>query len=156
MSQTRACPHCGNVIEVYRNPAPTVDLVIHDPARGVVLVRRGKEPFGYALPGGFVETGETVESAALREALEETGLRLTLTGLLGVYSDPARDARRHTLSTVFTAVAANPDDVHGGDDAAEARFYPLDALPPLVFDHARILEHFQEVLAGNRLMATVN
>lgn len=147
------CPRCGASVHVYRNPAPTVDMIIHDPQRGVVLVRRGTPPFGHALPGGFVEEGETVEQAAVREALEETGLRIRLKGLLGVYSDPRRDPRRHTISTVFTAAADNPEDIAGGDDAAEARFYPLDRLPPLVFDHSLILEHFKEVLAGRRCLA---
>lgn len=155
MSDILRCPACESEVTVWQNPAPTVDVIIHEPARGVVLVRRGKPPFGYALPGGFVEVGETVEEAALREMLEETALHVTLTGLLGVYSDPARDARRHTISTVFTARAANPGDVRGGDDAAEARFFPLDALPVLVFDHARVLRHFLEALEGRRLLGQV-
>ena len=149
------CPQCGHQVETWRNPAPTVDIIIHEPGQGVVLVRRGKPPYGHALPGGFVEEGESVEAAAVREALEETALHITLTGLLGVYSDPARDPRRHTMSTVFVARAANPEAVCGGDDAAEAAFCPLDALPVLAFDHARILTHFQAVLAGTRLLAPV-
>lgn len=149
------CPRCGTAVHAYRNPAPTVDMIIHDPQRGVVLVRRGAPPYGYALPGGFVEEGETVEQAAVREAQEETGLNIVLQGVLGVYSDPRRDPRRHTMSTVFTAQARNPEEVQGGDDAAEARFYPLDALPPLVFDHALILAHFKEVLVGKRGLAAV-
>lgn len=153
MSKVLLCPVCGTAVKTWRNPAPTVDVIIHDPLRGVVLVRRGTPPYGHALPGGFVEEGETVEQAAVREALEETGLHIVLEGLLGVYSDPARDPRRHTLSTVFTASARNPEAVKGGDDAAEARFYPLDDLPPPVFDHALILDHFREVLAGKRSLA---
>ncbi len=131
-----SCPHCG----MYRCPSPTVDAVIYEPSRGIVLVRRKYDPVGWALPGGFVDYGETVENAAVREAFEETGLHVTLTGLLGVYSDPARDARRHTISTVFMARTKNPEAVKGGDDAAEAAFFALDALPsPLVFDHAAII-----------------
>lgn len=78
-------------MNTYRNPTPTADIVIAAPGRGVVLVRRNNPPLGWALPGGFVDEGETVEACAIREALEETGLEVELTGLLGVYSDPARD-----------------------------------------------------------------
>lgn len=127
----------------YRNPLPTVDVVIYHPQRGVVLVKRRNPPHGWALPGGFVDYGETVEHAARREALEETSLAVSLLGLVGVYSDPGRDPRGHTISTVFAARTDEPDAVLGGDDAAEARFFPLDALPePLAFDHASILEDF--------------
>ena len=122
----------------HRNPAPTVDVVISLPGERVVLVARRFEPLGWALPGGFVDLGETVQAAATREALEETGLAVTLTALLGVYSDPRRDARRHTMSTVFLGRAAG--EPVGGDDAAEARAFRWDALPaPLCFDHAEIL-----------------
>lgn len=135
----------------YRNPLPTVDVVIHVPGRGVVLIQRRNPPPGWALPGGFVDVGETVEEAAVREALEETGLRVVLTGLLGVYSDPSRDPRQHTISTVFTALAENPEAMAGADDAAEARIFPLGQWPqPMAFDHGRILEDF---LAGLRRVA---
>lgn len=135
----------------YRNPLPTVDVVIHVPGRGVVLIQRRNPPPGWALPGGFVDVGETVEEAAVREALEETGLRVVLTGLLGVYSDPMRDPRQHTISTVFTALAENPEAMAGADDAAEARIFPLGQWPqPMAFDHGRILEDF---LAGLRRVA---
>ncbi len=125
----------------YKNPLPTVDCVIYHPEKGVVLVRRKNPPFGWALPGGFVDYGERVEDAARREALEETSLHVRLEGLLGVYSDPARDPRQHTISTVFIAVADNPEDVRGADDALEARYFPFHSLPePLAFDHKKILE----------------
>jgi 8-oxo-dGTP diphosphatase len=131
----------------HKNPLPTVDVVIHDPKLGVVLVKRKNPPPGWALPGGFVEYGETVENAARREALEETALRVRLTSLLGVYSHPDRDSRQHTISTVFTGVAENPQDLRGGDDAQEARFFPLGALPePLAFDHGQILKNFADTL----------
>ena len=95
-------------------------------------------------PGGFVDYGETVEQAAVREALEETGLRIRLTGLLGVYSDPARDPRRHTLSVVFIAQAENPEALAAGDDAAEARFFSMGEWPvPVAFDHLGILGDFE-------------
>lgn len=151
----RPCPHCNLPVEIWRNPAPTVDIVITHPSLGVVLVKRGKEPFGFALPGGFVEYGESVENAAVRETLEETNLKVRLTGLLGVYSDPARDPRRHTMSTVFMAEAENPSELCAGDDAAEAAFFAFDELPELVFDHERILRHVLDVLGGRRNIATV-
>jgi 8-oxo-dGTP diphosphatase len=122
----------------HRNPAPTVDVVIALPGDRVVLVARRFPPLGWALPGGFVDEGETVEAAAVREAREETGLEVTLTDLLGVYSDPRRDARRHTMSTVYLGRAAG--EPIGGDDAAEARAFAWSGLPaPLCFDHAEIL-----------------
>lgn len=123
----------------YENPTPTVDVVIQLDG-GVVLIRRNNPPLGWALPGGFVDKGERVEDAAVREALEETGLNVTLEQLLYVYSDPARDTRQHNLSVVFTATATGTPE--GADDAAEARVFPLDALPHLVFDHQRILADY--------------
>jgi 8-oxo-dGTP diphosphatase len=135
---------------IHKRPAPTVDIIIHEPGQGIVLVRRRFPPPGWALPGGFVEYGETVEEAAVRETREETNLDVTLTGLLGVYSDPQRDPRGHTISTVFTARAENPSALRGGDDAAEARFFPLDGLPEnLAFDHGRILHDFRDSLDHN-------
>ncbi|HET7825179.1 MAG TPA: NUDIX hydrolase [Anaeromyxobacter sp.] len=121
-----------------RGPSPTVDVVIALPGDRVVLVRRRNPPPGWALPGGFVDEGETLEAAAVREAKEETGLDVALTDLLYVYSDPRRDARRHTLSAVFLGRAGG--DPAGADDAAEARAFEWTALPsPIAFDHAEIL-----------------
>jgi 8-oxo-dGTP diphosphatase len=129
----------------HRNPAPTVDVVIALPGDRVVLVARRFPPLGWALPGGFVEEGETVEAAAVREAAEETGLAVTLTDLVGVYSDPRRDARKHTMSTVFLGRAAG--EPRGGDDAAEARAFGWGELPaPLCFDHAEILADARRLL----------
>lgn len=123
-----------------RNPVPTVDAII-EVAGGIVLIRRRFPPPGWALPGGFVEYGETVEAAAVREAEEETGLKVTLTRLFGVYSDPRRDPRHHTIAVVFTATAIGTPV--GGDDAAEAQVFTPTALPaPLAFDHSRILEDY--------------
>jgi 8-oxo-dGTP diphosphatase len=130
-----------------RNPYPTVDVVIFDPSRGVVLIERKNPPHGWALPGGFVDYGETVETAAVREAKEETGLDVVLTGLLGVYSDPDRDPRMHTMSVVFTGHAARPEAAKAGDDAGNLRFFALDDLPDLAFDHAKILDDFKATLA---------
>ncbi len=142
MTEDTACPHCGGTVRAHKNPVPTVDIVIVQPGKGVVLVERRFAPLGWALPGGFVDYGESVEQAALREALEETGLRVRLQELLGVYSDPARDARLHSISTVFIALADRVEEIRGGDDAAAAAFFPLTALPALAFDHASILDDF--------------
>lgn len=126
-------------------PSATVDVVIRVPGDRVVLVRRKHPPPGWALPGGFVDAGETVEAAALREAEEETGLAVELVDLLYVYSDPARDPRRQTLSVVFVARAAG--EPRGADDAEEARAFAWDALPsPLAFDHAEILRDARRFL----------
>ncbi|MDD6087723.1 MAG: NUDIX hydrolase [Desulfovibrionaceae bacterium] len=140
--------------EKWKNPTPTVDIVIIN-RNSVVLVRRSNPPYGSALPGGFVDEGETVEHAARREALEETGLEVRLTALLGVYSDPSRDPRKHTMSTVFLAETDHPEKICAGDDAAAASFVPFNELPQLAFDHARILRHAADVLAGKRQAATV-
>ena len=151
MKRNVTCPQCGAKLSKYRNPFPTADVVIYHPPRGIVLVKRGHEPLGMALPGGFVEEGESVEQAAVREMREETGLDVKLEGILGVYSDPERDPRFHTMTVTFVGKAAEPDALHAGDDAADAAFYPLNALPePLCFDHARAVEHFRQYLAGQR------
>jgi 8-oxo-dGTP diphosphatase len=127
----------------YRNPVPTVDAVIHIPGRGVVLIRRKIEPYGWALPGGFVVYGESVETASIREAQEETGLTVELTGLLGVYSDPHRDPRQHTMSVVFTAQPVNPAALAAGDDAGDVAVFPVGAWPQeMAFDHRRILDDY--------------
>ena len=123
-----------------RNPFPTVDVIIETEG-GIVLIERRNEPRGWALPGGFVDYGERMEDAARREAREETGLDVTLTDLLGVYSDPSRDPRQHNLSAVYVGHAQGTP--RGGDDAARARVYPVGAWPaPLCFDHARILADY--------------
>ena len=143
MQGSVSCPRCGAEVALFRNPLPTVDVLIHVPERGVLLIQRRNPPYGWALPGGFVDYGESVECAAVREALEETGLSVTLTGLLGVYSDPARDPRQHTLSVVFTAGIPSDSRPKAGDDAAKAVFFPLDRLPAdMAFDHEKILADF--------------
>ncbi len=131
----------------YRFPRPafTADIVaIARDAGGsrVLLIRRGNEPFAgrWALPGGFVDEGERPEDAARRELAEETGLRFDgPLDLVGVYGDPGRDPRGWTVSAAYRAMLDAPSAVEGGDDAAEARWFPLDALPPLAFDHDDIV-----------------
>jgi 8-oxo-dGTP diphosphatase len=127
-----------------------VDVVIYAPGRGVVLVERANPPYGWALPGGFVDYGESCEHAAIREAKEETGLDVELTGIVGVYSDPDRDPRQHTMSVVYSAQAPDPEQLSAGDDAAKACFFARSALPELVFDHHKILtDFFRSIVALN-------
>jgi ADP-ribose pyrophosphatase YjhB (NUDIX family) len=124
---------------IHRNPVPTVDIIIAVGA-GIVLVKRRNPPLGWALPGGFVDYGESLESAAVREAREETGLDVTLICQLHSYSDPRRDARLHTISTVFIARASGTP--HGADDALEAAIFSQNDMPSLVFDHGKILDDY--------------
>lgn len=124
-----------------RNPIPTVDIIIELESGGIVLIRRKNPPPGWALPGGFVDYGESLETAAVREALEETSLHVQLVELLHVYSDPNRDPRQHTMSTVFIATASGTP--RGEDDAAEAGVFSEQDLPtPLAFDHGQILQDY--------------
>jgi 8-oxo-dGTP diphosphatase len=128
-------------MSIPKGPAPTADVIIEIAGGGIVLVARRFPPPGWALPGGFIDVGETAEAAAIREAREETGLDVTLIDLLHVYSDPRRDPRQHTLSTVYIATATGVP--HAGDDAADAQIFAPDALPaPLAFDHATILADY--------------
>ncbi len=127
----------------YRNPTPTVDVVIELDGRPgtIVLIERGNEPRGWALPGGFVDEGEWLIDAAVREAKEETGLDVEVRELFHAYSNPLRDPRQHTTSTVFLGRATG--EPKGSDDAADARVFALDALPtPIVFDHATIIADY--------------
>lgn len=124
----------------HKNPAPTVDVIIECEG-GIVMIKRKNPPAGWALPGGFVDYGENLESAAVREAREETGLDITLVRQFHTYSDPDRDPRQHTITTVYIARASGKP--RGGDDAAEARVFSRDRLPePIVFDHKRILDDY--------------
>jgi ADP-ribose pyrophosphatase YjhB (NUDIX family) len=125
----------------FRNPVPTVDIIIELASGGIVLVKRKNPPPGWALPGGFVDYGESLEAAAVREAREETGLAVELVRQLHTYSDPGRDPRQHTISTVFVARARGIPQA--GDDAAETCIVTRDLCPvPLAFDHARILDDY--------------
>lgn len=135
-----ACPTCGTEVKSYRNPFPTVDVII-ETVGGIVLIARRNEPLGWALPGGFVDYGETLEHAAIREAKEETSLAVDNLRLVGCYSDPARDPRHHTISIVYAATGAG--EPHAADDAADLAVFPLSALPgKLCFDHDKILADY--------------
>ena len=143
MKETLTCPSCGCTIARYRNPFPTVDIIICDDSNQVVLIERRNEPLGWALPGGFVDYGEALEAAAIREAREETGLELLNLKQFRAYSDMARDPRQHNISLVFTSLGHGI--LRAGDDAGNARWFPLEALPsPLCFDHAQILADYRK------------
>jgi len=128
-----------------RTPPVAADTVIEladRPGRPIVLIERRNPPPGWALPGGFVDVGESLEQAAVREAREETSLAVRLKALLGCYSDPARDPRGHTVSPVYVAEAAG--EPVAADDARSLAVFDLDCLPArLAFDHARILEDYR-------------
>ena len=130
----------------YRNPIPTVDIVIEleletAESVGIVLIRRKNPPLGWALPGGFIDYGESAEQAAVREAAEETSLKVQLVEQFHVYSDPQRDPRQHTLTTVFIARASGTP--RGVDDAVEACVFEESTLPSvLAFDHEQIVRDY--------------
>ncbi len=130
----------------YSSPRLTVDGVLFDDSKRILLVKRRRDPFKgkWALPGGFVEYGERTEDAVVREVLEETGLETRVVKLIGVYSDPNRDPRGHTVSVVYL-LEKTGGVLKGGDDASDARFFDLGNLPELSFDHDRIIE---DVLKG--------
>ena len=124
----------------HRNPVPTVDVIIEHPD-GIVLIKRKNPPHGWALPGGFVDYGEPLEKAAVREAAEETSLSVELVRQFHSYSDPQRDPRFHTITTVFIARAEGVPKA--ADDAVEAGVFNKENLPaPLCFDHGAILDDY--------------
>lgn len=125
----------------YKNPAVAVDIIIELEDRGLVLIERKNAPFGWALPGGFVDYGESLEAAAMREAREEISLEVELLGQFHTYSQPDRDPRGHCISTVFLAQANG--EPRAADDAKNCRVFPKDALPEaLAFDHQQILDDY--------------
>ena len=147
MQKSLLCPHCGKPVVFYRNPVPTVDIIIEMGSAvrvvgpRIVLIRRKNYPFGWAIPGGFVDYGESLEEAALREAEEETSLKVELLFQLGAYSDPSRDPRQHTISVVFAARAEG--EPVAGDDAEEIGIFDFSSIPKdLAFDHGKIIRDY--------------
>ncbi len=144
MKMVEKCPKCGQPFPRRRSPAPTVDIIIEIPLKGIVLIQRANPPLGWALPGGYVDYGESLEAAACREALEETGLKVELLGQLHTYSDPRRDPRQHNISTVFVARALGTPKA--ADDARSLEIFRLEDLPQeMAFDHAAILADYLKV-----------
>ncbi|MDQ2685920.1 MAG: NUDIX hydrolase [Thermoproteota archaeon] len=131
----------------YKNPTPTVDIIIQKESK-ILLIKRKKDPFKnmMALPGGFVNEGETVEEAAKREIREETSLEIRLLDILGVYSDPNRDPRKHIMTTVFVGEIESSKDVEAvaGDDASDVVWLDLESIEKHVFgfDHKKIINNY--------------
>jgi 8-oxo-dGTP diphosphatase len=121
-----------------KTPLLTVDIIIEYQQK-MVVIRRRNDPFKghYALPGGFVDVGETVENAAIREAKEETGLDIEIVGLVGIYSDRARDVRGHAVSICYAAKGRG--HLSAGSDAYDATLFTIDKLPELAFDHSKMV-----------------
>ncbi len=141
IKNTILCPRCNAPVDVYRNPIPTVDIIIQIASQGVILIKRKNPPHGWALPGGFVDYGESLEKAALREAKEETNLDVTLIRQFHTYSEPTRDPRHHTITTVY--IATGEGTPCAKDDASEIGIFTRNNLPdPIVFDHRKILEDY--------------
>jgi len=143
--KTIECPKCKNEIEVYNNPIPTVDIIIEIKSKGIILIKRKNPPYGWAIPGGFVDYGESLEEAALREAKEETNLDIKLIRQFHTYSDPKRDPRHHSISTVY--IAKGEGEPKAKDDALEIRIFDESNLPDeIAFDHRSILyDYFKRV-----------
>ena len=135
------CPACGAAVEKYKNPVPTVDIIIEIEEKGIVLIKRKNPPYGWAIPGGFIDYGESIEEAAVREAKEEVSMDVELVEQLHTYSDPARDNRHHTITTVYIAKAFG--EPKADDDALDVGIFNEANLPePLVFDHEKILRDY--------------
>ena len=141
MRKTIQCPKCKSEIEVYQNPIPTVDIIIEIESKGIVLIKRKNPPHGWALPGGFVDYGEPLEEAAVREAKEETDLDVKLIKQFHTYSGPDRDPRHHSISTVYIAKAKGTPQAK--DDAMEIGIFDTLNLPnKIAFDHRIILRDY--------------
>jgi ADP-ribose pyrophosphatase YjhB (NUDIX family) len=139
--KTIQCPKCQNEIELYQNPIPTVDIIIKIESKGIVLIKRKNPPYGWAIPGGFVDYGESLEEAALREAKEETNLDVELLKQFHTYSDPKRDPRHHSISTAY--IAKGEGVLKAKDDALEIGIFTESNLPEeIAFDHRSILKDY--------------
>ena len=139
--KTIRCPKCKHEIEVYRNPIPTVDIIIEIESKGIVLIKRKNPPYGWAIPGGFVDYGESLEKTAVREAKEETNLDVKLIKQFHTYSDPRRDQRHHSISTVYIAKAKGKP--RAKDDALKIGIFNELNLPDkIAFDHRSILKDY--------------
>ncbi len=139
--KTIRCSKCGNEVEVYQNPIPTVDIIIEIEPNEIVLIKRKHPPYGWAIPGGFVDYGESLEKAAVREAKEETSLDVKLIKQFHTYSDPKRDPRHHSISTVYIAKAKGVPKAK--DDALEIGIFDESNLPDeIAFDHRLILKDY--------------
>lgn len=133
----------------YPRPAVTTDAILVSPSKKVLLIERGREPFKgtWALPGGFIDMDEPLETACKRELEEETGIQVQEIKQFKAYGDVNRDPRHRTISVVFYSLTESEIQPKAGDDAASARWFPIDDLPELAFDHGRILLEFKrEVL----------
>ena len=151
MQDRLLCPHCGRTVQRYRNPFPTVDIII-EMNRGIVLILRKNPPYGWALPGGFVDYGESLEEAAVREAMEETSLNVELISQLGAYSAPDRDPRQHNITVVFVAKADGQPQA--ADDAVDIDLFYRDNLPKdLAFDHSKVLrDYYDKCPSGKKVI----
>jgi ADP-ribose pyrophosphatase YjhB (NUDIX family) len=144
--KTVLCPTCKSEIETYRNPIPTVDIIIEMESGGIILIKRKNPPLGWAIPGGFVDYGESLEEAAIREAKEETNLDVELVRQFHTYSAPDRDPRHHTVTTVYIAKAKTKPEA--GDDAVAIGVFTESNLPDkIAFDHRLILRDYFKSIA---------
>jgi ADP-ribose pyrophosphatase YjhB (NUDIX family) len=143
--KTIQCPKCNSEIEFYKNPIPTVDIIIEIGSKGIVLIKRKNFPYGWAIPGGFVDYGESLEEAALREAKEETNLNVKLIRQFHTYSEPRRDPRHQSISTVY--IAKGKKKPRAKDDAKEIGIFTESNLPDeIAFDHRSILsDYFKQI-----------
>ncbi len=135
------CPRCGEAINIYRNPFPTVDIIVEMAPGEIILIKRKNPPSGWAIPGGFVDYGESLEEAAIRELKEETNLSITSLRQMHTYSRPDRDPRFHTIATVFIASAKG--EAIAQDDADGIGIFSQGNLPQeMAFDHREILSDY--------------
>ncbi|RMF95779.1 MAG: NUDIX hydrolase [Candidatus Schekmanbacteria bacterium] len=141
------CPNCGTKVRDFKNPVPTVDIIIEVEEEGkkkIVLIKRKNPPYGWAIPGGYVDYGESLEDCAIREAKEETSLDVELIRQFHAYSDPSRDERQHNISIVFIAKKKG-GRLSASSDAEDAQLFDEMTLPDeIAFDHKKILEDYFE------------